>query len=188
MDKKLFSLNRLYFLAFVSIAIWSLLIWDYLHKGVPSHHLLAREDLPAFSNWWGALLIPLLSWFILYRIQKREGAENGNNLAISGRIFFSFITALIFGVVLSIFFTLGNEDVPFYMMIALLASALFLRSYRAECFLGFVIGMTYTFGAVLPLLIGSILVLLCAILYLLVRSAILLFSRKLLSLTNFQSK
>lgn len=37
----------------VVLCIWSLLIWQHFHGGVPSHHLLHRSDLPAVSNWWG---------------------------------------------------------------------------------------------------------------------------------------
>jgi hypothetical protein len=39
----------------------------------------------------------------------------------------------------------------------ILLIALFYPIYRAECLLGFVLGMTFTFGAVLPTGIGSIL-------------------------------
>ncbi len=33
---------------------------EYFNGGVVSHNLLAREDLPAISNWWGLLTVPLL--------------------------------------------------------------------------------------------------------------------------------
>lgn len=71
MSKEMFYKTQLYFTAIITIAIWSLLIWEHYHGGVPSHHILAREDLPEFSNWWGGLLLPLLSFFLLYRIKKR---------------------------------------------------------------------------------------------------------------------
>jgi MFS family permease len=187
MNNKIFFKYRLYFTGFVALAIWSLLTWDYYHEGVPSHHILHREDLPSFSNWWAGLLLPLLTWFLLYRIQKRMRADKDKNqrlVNIPINIVYGFIGALLFGIVLSIFFTLENEEVPFYMMMSLFVAALFLPIYRAECFLGFVIGMTFTFGGVLPIGIGSILALLGVILYLLVRPAIMFVSTKLINLVT----
>jgi hypothetical protein len=50
--------------------------------------------------------------------------------------------------------------------------ALFLPIYRAESVLGFVLGMTFAFGSVLPILFGSIVALLSALLYQYVRPVI----------------
>jgi hypothetical protein len=88
-------------------------------------------------------------------------------------ILYGFAGALFFGILLSIFFTLGYSELPGYMIAGLFLLALFIPVYRAECLLGFVIGMTYTFGAVLPTAFGSVLVLVSAILYLYIRRAIL---------------
>ncbi|MCE2893667.1 MAG: hypothetical protein LW721_04460 [Flammeovirgaceae bacterium] len=185
MTNKMFFRYRLFLTALITVAIWSLLTWDYYHGGVPSHHLLARNDLPAFSNWWGGLLLPLLTWFLLYRIQKRMGSDNEKKpspSSIPNTILYGFISALLFGIVLSTFFTLGNKDIPFYMMMSLFAAALFFPIYRADCFLGFVIGMTFTFGGVLPIGIGTILALIWAVLFLLIRPAILWVLTKLINL------
>ena len=174
-EKFLFKM-RLYVMGTVTIGIWSLLLWNHYHGGVPSHHILAREDLPAISNWWGGFLLPLLTWFLLYRIQKRLMRNNTEGLKgsqIGLNIFYGFTVALCFGIILSAFFTFGNTDFPGYMLIGLLLLALFLPVFRAECLLGFVIGMTYTFGAVLPTIIGSLFALIGALLFLLVRPAIL---------------
>ena len=48
-----FFKKRIYCTILVTVFIWTLLLWDYFHGGVPSHHLLQNKDLPAFSNWWG---------------------------------------------------------------------------------------------------------------------------------------
>lgn len=45
--------------------------WEYTHGGVPAHHLLNNPELPAISNWWGLLVVPLLVWFLVGRIQRR---------------------------------------------------------------------------------------------------------------------
>ncbi|HSF52731.1 MAG TPA: hypothetical protein VLA71_03215, partial [Algoriphagus sp.] len=60
-----------------------------------------------------------------------------------------------------------------------LLAALFLPIYRAECLLGFVFGMTYTFGAVLPTLVGSILALIGAAIYLFIRRGIIFLGSKM---------
>jgi hypothetical protein len=155
---------RLYFTGLVILAIWSLLAWNHTHGGVPSHHILAREDLPSFSNWWGGLLLPALSWFLLSRIQKRVP-----DWPIPSNIVFGFVGALVYGILLAMFFTLGKEDMTGWLFQGAFLLGLFFPIYRAEYLLGFVFGMTYTFGAVLPIGIGSMLALIGAVLYLLVR-------------------
>jgi hypothetical protein len=191
MNEKTFFKIRLYFTGIVSLFIWSLLIWDYYHGGVPSHHILHREDLPSFSNWWSGLLLPILTWFLFSRMKKRLDSDKEKSsrlLNIPINILYGFIGALFFGIVLSIFFSLGSEEVPFYMMMGLFVTALFFPIYRGECFLGFVIGMTFTFGGVLPIGIVSILALIGAVLYLLIRPAILFVSTKLINLVTTKKK
>lgn len=171
MTPKDFLKFRICATAIVTFMVWGLLIWDYCHEGVPSHHLLQRKDLPEFSNWLGGFLIPLLTWFLLYRIQKR--ISNGAAVfKLPSQVLYSFTSALVFGILLSVFFTLEYTQLPFYMMVSLLILALFLPIYRAECFLGFILGMVVTFGGVLPVLIISILSFIGAVLYLVIRPAL----------------
>src|SRR4051812_43369688 len=113
MNKKFFFKTRVYFTGIVTIAIWSLLAWNYYHEGVPSHHILHREDLPAISNWWGGLLLPLLTWFLLYRIQNRTMRANVEPLLVPSRhtnILSAFVGALFFGILLSVLFILGYSS------------------------------------------------------------------------------
>jgi fatty-acid desaturase len=176
MDERMFFKVRLYFTGIVTFAIWTLLAWNYYHGGVPSHHILDNKDLPAISNWWGGLLLPFLTWFLLYRIQKRIDRHNNGSSETSNyqkHLLYRFAGALLFGVLLAVFFTFGYSDIPGYMVLGLFPVALFFPIYRAECLLGFVIGMTFTFGAVLPTVVVSILALVCAILYLYVRPLVL---------------
>ncbi|MFV8368046.1 hypothetical protein [Flavobacterium sp. LB2R40] len=172
MNDRMFFKTRLYCTGIATIAIGSLLIWNHYHGGVPSHHILAREDLPEISNWWGALLIPFLTWFLLYRIQIKFNDtkhEKSQKSKLFKHIFYGFIGALSFGILLSLFFTLGYTEIPGYMLIGVFILALFFPIYKAECILGFVIGMTYTFGAVLPTGVGSLLALFGMVLYLGIR-------------------
>jgi hypothetical protein len=178
-----FLKNRIYFTILVTVFIWALLLWDHFHGGVPSHHLLQNKDLPSFSNWWGGFLLPLLTWFLLYRTQVRIEKESTSSVVPNSFVAY-FVGALLFGMVLSVFFTLGNQELPFYMLIGLLVLGFFLPVYRAECFLGFAIGMTFTFGGVLPILIGTILVLLCSALYLVLRPMALFVFSKIINLRH----
>ncbi|WP_394773670.1 hypothetical protein [Flavobacterium sp.] len=175
MNEKLFFKAQLYFTAIITIAIFTLLSWNYFHEGVPSHHILNDKSLPEISNWWGALLLPSLSSFLFYTLKKRVVIkdENQNIHRFPINIVYAFISALILGILLSVFFTLGYENFPAYILLIILVSGLFFPIYRAEYFLGFVIGMTFTFGAVLPTVVGFILVLIGAFLYLGIRPLIL---------------
>lgn len=135
-----------------SAALMILLLgWQHLHGGVPAHHFLARPDLPAISNWWGLLVLPILSWFMLGRIERRlrEGAA-------AGTILTGFAGALLFGLVLAWCVDSGHGDVCNYMVLALAPLALFYPVHRAECILGFVVGMSFFIGAILPAIAGLI--------------------------------
>ena len=186
MNGKKFFKFRLYFTGIITIFIWTLLVWDYYHGGVPSHHILARKDLPEFSNWWGGLIIPLLTWFLSYRVKKRaikEKDENSQTSKFPINILYGFSAALFYGMILSAFFTFGNTEIPGYMMMAIILLGLFLPIYRAECILGFVLGMTFTFGAILPTIAGSVLALIAFLIYQFIRPGIL-FVRSMLAVNR----
>lgn len=175
MDKNQFLKFRLYASLAVTVGIWSLLAWEHFHGGVPSHHVLANENLPKISNWWGALLIPALTWFLLYRTKKRLlNAEitihtsKGPKKALLG-----FLVALLVGVLLAISFTLGYSGIPEKILLAILFLAFFFPVYRAEYILGFILGMTYTFGAVLPTAVACILAAIGFVIYHFIRKGIL---------------
>jgi hypothetical protein len=176
MSEKIFFKVRLYFTGIVTIVMWTLLAWSHYHGGVPSLNILHREDLPAISNWWGGLLLPLLTWFLLYRIKKRTNRGNSGKSEIpkySINILYGFVGALIFGILLSAFFMIEYSYLANYMVLGLFPLALVFPIYRAEYLLGFVIGMTYTFGVVLPTAFGSLIALAAVVLYLYVRPIIL---------------
>lgn len=148
---------RIAFTLFVTLLIWVKLIWDYQHSGVPSAHLLHNPNLPKISNWWGGLILPVFVYILLLFISKRTI----NSLHKQGiqSIGIGFLCALLFGIVLSYFFKVGTE-IPNYMMLAAILLSVFIPLYRLEYYLGFVLGMTYVFGAVLPIIVGGVLCLL----------------------------
>jgi hypothetical protein len=175
-DRSLFR-HRLWITALATFAIWALLTWKHLHGGVASHHLLHRADLPAISDWWGGIVIPVLTWIALGRIHglmvaRRDDGSTGASTYPRSSIV-GFAGALLYGILLAASFTLGYPDVTTAVFQAAFLLALFVPLYRAECLLGFVLGMTVTFGAVLPTLFGSIVAGVGAVLYLYVRPALL---------------
>lgn len=150
---------RLWFTAAVLVAQLAHLAWEHFHGGVASHHVLQRADLPAISNWWGIVVLPLLTWFLTGRIQKRVGARAAGGRTIAGlpwSVVAGFWGALLLGAVIAGSFAIGAQGITSWAFQAMLLLALLLPAYRAECLLGFVLGMTLTFGAVLPTAIGSI--------------------------------
>ena len=175
MNETTFFKVRIYFTGVITFIIWTLLAWSHCHGGVPSHHILANKDLPELSNWWGGLLLPLLTWFLLYRIQKRITGYKEKNPATSlyyKDTLYRFVGSLFFGILLSVFFTFGFSDMSGNLVLGLFPLALFFPIYRAECLLGLITGMTFTFGTVLPTGIGSMFLIVSAILYLFIRPGI----------------
>lgn len=182
MPENPFSKKRLYFTGIVTVGIWSLLMWNHFHGGVPSLHIFHQEDLPKISNWWGGILLPLLSLFLTYRIQRRITRSNdikSNPLIFPKKYAYRFLSALSFGILLSVLFTLGYSNLSGYMLYGIFLMALIFPIYRAECFLGFVIGMTFTFGAVLPTLVGAIIALIGFFLYQYVRTGIIFIVKRI---------
>lgn len=141
---------------FISLAVWSLLMWRHFHGGVPAHHLLDNPELPRISDWFGGLLLPVLAWWLLGLTRRRLKAADSPGLK---PVIASLVAGLAFGAAMSISFVGGHESVTSYLFFSLLPLALFLPVYRPECLLGFVLGMSVTFGVVLPTLFGSLMVL-----------------------------
>jgi hypothetical protein len=156
-----FKKTGLAILATVSVAIWALLVWEYYHGGVPSHSFMARKDMPSISNWWGGLLLPLLTYFSLYRLQKRLFLTNGSN-SISPKqvqtVLLLFVGGFLYAGSMAYCFETEKSGINGVLFPALLLWALIFPLYRVEFFLGFVLGMTYTFGAILPTFIASVFV------------------------------
>ncbi len=110
------------------------LLWQYFNGGVPSHHLLHRADLPAISNWWGAAVLPTLTWLLLMRINKRALEQNQQEIdqgtkqkseKYPSNIVISFVVALIYGGVMSSFFVVGKQELTGLMFQGIFVLALF---------------------------------------------------------------
>ncbi len=143
------------------------LAWEYFHGGVVAHNILARADLPAFSNWWGLLLIPTLTWFLTGLIE-RQTIQHVAPRTRRWQSLAGFAGALLLGAALSLAFVMkqGNLAAALFMGIFLLS--VLIPLYRPEYLLGFVFGMTFTFGSVLPTAIGIAVMVVTATIHLLI--------------------
>ena len=159
-------------LALVATAVH--LGWEISHGGVQSHHLLARGDMPAVSNWWGLLVLPLLGWFASRIVAGRARANQGT---VANAVA-ALLGSLLVGVALSVSFAAGYESVQSGIFFTALAAGLVLPTYRAEYVFGFVLGMTFVFGSVIPMMVASVAAGISAAVHFLVRPAFAALLRK----------
>ena len=169
-------MKKIIITSIVTILIFGLLFWEHFHGGVPGHHILQQKDLPAISNWWGGLLLPALTWILLGRIEKRRKKQDSLNQQAKNQnitIIRLFLLGLILGILIAVSFTNGYklflDNVPYVFLVLSLAFPI----YYAEFILGFILGMTYTFGAILPTLFILIIAALGFLIYKFIRPLIL---------------
>lgn len=142
------------------------LSWEYFNGGVMTHHLLAREDMPGASNWWGLLTIPLLSWWTIQKVKVRRLKKNSTGTALKhtdAQVVKRFLCALLFGLMAALGWEFGLSAVlPYFIWLPVLLS-FFIPVHFTENLLGFTLGMLFTFGGILPILFGSFLFWLCGL-------------------------
>lgn len=172
MDQGITLKNRLLLTALVTLLVWAHLAWDYFHEGVPTHYLLHSKDMPGISNWWGGITLPLVTFLLLFRIHRDLINTIEVTRTTRNQLIVRFVGALVFGILLSVFFAMGSP-VPGYMMLAAILLSFFLPLYRPEYLLGFILGMSYTFGANLPILFAFIFMLIFLFTYKLIRSGLI---------------
>jgi len=138
---------RLQFAALALLAEAIHLAWEAQHGGIQVHRFMQRADMPALHNAWGLLVLPLLALWVASRLQRR-GATRAQWMP-------GFALALVLGAALSVAFSWGAESFTAGIFFTTLALAVLLPGYRAECLLGWVLGMSWTLGALLPIFIGT---------------------------------
>lgn len=162
------KLHRLpwHVVAFAIVFAVALLAWEATHGGVPSHHFLDRRDMPTVSNWWMLVVLPVLGWLASRSVLRRAPVDPKGLAKASAAV----VGALLVGVALSVAFvtTHGQGEASSYIFLAAILSGLVLPTYRAEYVFGFVLGMAFTFGAVLPTLAALFAAALSAIFHLLI--------------------
>lgn len=149
------DLNRLRVIItiIISILIFGLLFWNYFHGGVLSHHILDQKDLPAISNWWSGLFLPVLTWILLGKIKNRIEKQTITDSRYKSKmasVFGRFSIGLAIGIILSVSFIYDYKPFLNNVLYLLLVLSFIVPIFFSEFILGFVLGMTYTFGAILP--------------------------------------
>lgn len=142
---------RLRFAALALTAEALHLAWEAMRGGIVTHHLMQRPDLPGLSNAWGLLVLPLLAAWAAGRW--------GSAWADRRRFALGFGVPLALGIALSLAFQWQWQGITEALFFSLLLLALLLPAQRAECLLGLVLGMSWTFGALLPTLVAGVLAL-----------------------------
>ena len=153
----------------ITLMILSLLAWQYTHEGVPSHYLFQRADLPELSNWWGVLVLPLLTWVLVGRMNTKLLNANNKAEKEKAKMVVGFIAAVIYGVLLTVAFLQGYQEIASILFLSILAIAIFVPVFREEYLLGFILAMSVGFGAVLPLIFTTLIATASAIIYFTVR-------------------
>ncbi|MEQ9310646.1 MAG: hypothetical protein RLN90_14410 [Balneolaceae bacterium] len=155
MSEKHFKKISTYFISMVVLFVLGHLLWEHLNGGVLSHHLLHSSDFPAISNWWNIVVLPFLAWFSTTRIKKRitfRSDDVSDGRMIPNGILIGFFGMLIVSLLQSVAFEFGYESITMYMALCVLLIGLFLPIYRAEYILGHVLGATFTFGSIIPIM------------------------------------
>lgn len=162
----------------VTVYILCTLILEHFRGGVISHHLLAREDMPKISNWWGILVVPVVCWVLLSQIQNRFRRSANNQKIVSKQEIYGFIGAFVFGILITVLFY-NAPDFTGYLLVMTFVVALLLPIYRAEYYLGFILSMSYGFGGIIPVMFGLVLFVVYTIIYRYIRRGLLYILNKI---------
>ena len=142
-------------LALASLALASaLLAHEHFNGGVRSHHLLDRADLPTVSNWFGLATLPLLGWLADVRLRNQMTPATRTGFPIG--FVLGLVCSLLYGAALAASFAIGASTITTGLFLGLFLLAAALPVYRIEFILGFVVGMSFTFGSVLPTLVAGV--------------------------------
>jgi hypothetical protein len=173
---------KAFIVGIVTILMFSFLFWEYFHEGVTTHYILHQKDLPSISNWWGGILLPVLTWFLLSRIEKRLNKENSeteqSNKALN-KVFWIFLTGLVLGLLLSISFTYEYKPFLDNVLYIIIVLSFIIPVFYSEFILGFILGMTYTFGAIIPTVFILIIAVIGLVAYRIIRPIILSLGRRI---------
>lgn len=155
---------RVIITAVLSFLVWSHIAWDYFHGGIPTHYLLHNADLPGIPNWLGGIVLPFFTWFLLFRIHKRIDDPKQVNVEQLSSVVRRFLIAMIVAISIAVLFTLEIDFIE-YIMLGIFILAFVFPLYKSEYLLGWVVGSSFTFGAIIPIGFGSLFLLVFYILY-----------------------
>ncbi|NMP31742.1 hypothetical protein HII17_09220 [Thalassotalea sp. M1531] len=153
MSEKYFNRISVYLVVAVLCFELGHLAWEYFNGGVVTHHIMMRADLPGISNWWGLVILPLLTWLSTRLVKKRitfQSNETSSDAKIPPAIIAAFLGMLAVSAVQSLAFIMGYGIITKYLALSVLIVGLFLPIYRPEYILGHVLGSAFTFGPLIP--------------------------------------
>jgi hypothetical protein len=133
--------TRLLFTGLVLLATFAALTWEHFNGGIRSHHFLGNAAFPAMHNAWAILILPALSWVASGSVEKR---------GLSRSVVIGFFGALLYGAALAFAFATGSTSATKAIFFLAFALSVLLPVYRAECVLGWVLGMAAVFGPFIP--------------------------------------
>lgn len=169
---------RIVITAIITLLIWGHLAWDHFHGGIPTHYLLHNADLPGIPNWWGGIVLPFFTWFLLYRIHKRvDGGEMAAASESLKKVILRFLAAAVISILIAVCFMNGIDVIDFIMGTVFILAFIF-PLYKSEFLLGWVLGSTFTFGAIIPIGFGSLFALVFFVFYKIARAILGLFRSK----------
>ncbi|MFD2586978.1 hypothetical protein ACFSQJ_08550 [Croceitalea marina] len=162
MTLKLGLNRRILITVLATFLVWGHIAWDYFHGGIPTHYLFHSKDMPGIPNWIGGLVLPFFTYFLLYRIHKRIDRPNCKEKL--QQVVLSFLASALVAISIAICF-MNEIDIIDYIMGSLFILAFFKPLYKAEYLLGWVLGSSFTFGAIIPIAFGSLFCLFLFIFY-----------------------
>ncbi|MFT6933958.1 MAG: hypothetical protein ACJAUQ_000337 [Maribacter sp.] len=166
MKNQLTQKRRLLITVVITLVLGAHIGWDYFHGGIPTHYILHSKDMPGIPNWWGAFVLPVFTYFLLFRISKRlNEPDKKESLKL---ICLRLLTGLLFAIIISVTFLNGIEVNDYLIGLIFILSFMF-PLFKSEYLFGWVLGAAFAFGAIIPILFGSILCLIFFIIYQLVR-------------------
>ncbi len=160
MNPNFFLKYKVQFTLLSAVIVLVHLLFEYQQGGVITHYFMQDGSLPGISNWWGLLSFPVLVWVVISDMERRNRIGNSRSIIFLYRI----LGSVIFGVIVSYLFSM-NSYILDYLMMSIFILALFLPLYFGEYLIGFTIGTMYVFGANIPIIGGTILLLILLILY-----------------------
>ena len=155
------------FIAVTTYILLHLLI-QHFTSGVPSHYLLQDSSMPLISNWWGALILPVLTWSMCTLLNRKHGSVYPRHVWIK------MASAGIYALAMSALFYAGYAELLSIIVLpSILVLALFFPIYGPAYVLGYVLVSSVGFGAVIPLMASLIFAVIGFIVYRGVRPALL---------------
>ncbi len=165
MKNQISQKHRLLITIAVTLLVWAHIGWDYFHGGIPTHYILHSKDMPGIPNWWGAIVLPFFTYFLLFRIHMRLNRPDSKDSL--KQVGLRLLAGLLFAISISVTFLNGIEVTDYIMGLIFILAFIF-PLFKSEYLLGWVLGASFAFGAIIPIVFGSMLCLVFFLIYQLV--------------------